>query len=133
MPDLLTGGQNTTVINVDEFYPNWMSSQRDNVYHPKVKFYADKISKKEKVEAPILGDIDCYKDAICIRTIDGRHRLAAAKLAGITVVYVRLSHQSQSQIEAIFSGIIKATDKKEVKLAPNQEDDQKEPLVKMIK
>lgn len=105
--DLLTGGKNTFAIDVDTFYQYWMPCQKDTVHSGAVDSYKEKILSSAKIQAPVLQGIESKESGeFCIRTLDGRHRIAAAKAAGISTIYVRMSDDLISKIEALFPGVI---------------------------
>lgn len=107
--DLLKGGESTTAIDLAQFYPLWMASQKNNLHPPAVREYAAKIAAGHAVAAPILQGLDEYNDVLCIRTADGRHRLAGAKEAGQQVVHVRLSQDAKAQISALWPQVFCGT------------------------
>ena len=104
---MLTGGTNVVPIDVDIFYNHWMSCQKDWVYLPRVCAYKEKILSSSKIAPPLLHTIDVDDEGkVGIRTLDGRHRIAAAKAAGITTIYVRMSDELLLNIKELFPGII---------------------------
>ncbi|WP_367607094.1 hypothetical protein [Legionella sp. W05-934-2] len=104
--DMLTGGCGTYAIDVNAFYQYWMPCQQTSVHPYYVDSYKTKIQHGSEILAPLLQSIDFDNDKICIRTLDGRHRIAAAKESGVSIIHVRMSEKLYSQIQEIFPGVI---------------------------
>ncbi|NNM58416.1 MAG: hypothetical protein HKM04_01195 [Legionellales bacterium] len=74
--------------------------------HGLSSYYKDKILRQENIETPILSSLEFMGESIAIRTADGRHRLAGAKLAGVSIVFVRMSNETKTEIEMLLPGLI---------------------------
>jgi hypothetical protein len=104
--DMLRGGVNTFSIDVNLFYEHWMPNQKNTVSPIHVKSYLDKILESFSIPCPILESITVQNDRVCIRSSDGRHRIAAAKAAGLSKIYVEMSDDLLTQISELFPGVI---------------------------
>lgn len=93
-------------LDVSFLYENWSPSQKnENICPDRLKYQEERLKESKTIDPIIIQRIDIDSDhtQVYIRTLDGRHRLTAAKKIGLDQIEALIPNRIYEMLVGIFS------------------------------